>query len=380
MKKRAFLSLILVVLMTLPLIAGCATTQPAAQTATEQAPAAPAAAAAAPAESPTDAEGSSYKLTTPVTIVLASQGTGTNDYITTALESQYFTQNLPDGSNVTHETISTGCSSLGYLLEAGLADFGTGQNAMSATVGLEGKPAFSAVSALMATKKYAFVAQIVNNDFIKKTGYTSLREVVENKYPARICAEPIGSSDYVSLIYMLDILGSSVEEIESWGGSVTFTGGSACCDMLQDGQADIMVGHMTDSSSSIVELCMSSDVQAYSVDQGIIDGLIERGYATVMIPKGTYNRFTEDTPSATQASSKIVPSAMSNELAYALTKILCENKDALGEELTGYRGLTYKEMVDTNATVVPLHPGAIAYYQDIGVLDANGQYIGEPSN
>jgi len=360
MKKRAFLSLILVVLMTLPLIAGCSPTQPAAQTATEQATTAPAADTSAPAEAPAEAEGVSYNLTTPVNIVLASQGTGTNDYITTALESQYFTQNLPAGSNVTHETISTGCSSLGYLLEAGLADFGTGQNAMSATVGLEGKPAFSAVSALMATKKYAFVAQIVNNDFIKKTGYTSLREVVENKYPARICAEPIGSSDYVSLIYMLEILNSSVEEIESWGGSVTFTGGSACCDMLQDGQADIMVGHMTDSSSSIVELCMSSDVQAYSVDQGIIDGLIERGYATVMIPKGTYNRFTEDTPSATQASSKVVPSAMSNELAYALTKILCENKDALGEELTGYRGLTYKEMVDTNATVVPLHPGAIA--------------------
>lgn len=371
MTMRKIFVLVLVLIIAMSLFAGCSNKDEASQPAPE----------ATESNDSNDSNDSnaSYVLDHPVDIILASQGAGTDDYITTALESQFFTQYLPKGSNITQETISSGCSSLGYLIEADMADFGTGQNAMSGIVGMEGKKPYSKVNALISTRKYAFVVQLVNNKFIEKTGYNSLREIIENKYPARICAEPIGSSDYVSFVYMMDILGCTVEEFESWGGSITYTGGSACCDMLQDNQADIMIGHTTANSSSIVELCMSSDTQAFGVDDEIVKGLVERGYAATVIPSGTYDRFTEDTPSATQASSKVVSADMPNEVAYALTKILCENKDKIGEDLSGYRDMKYKDMIDTAAMVVPMHPGAIAYFQDIGVIDENGNYIGEPT-
>ncbi len=382
MEKKKFVAMSLAVLMVMVALAGCSTPSaaPSAAPAETAAPAAPEA-TAAPAEAPADTGSkASYTLDKPVTLVLASQGAGTDDYITTALESQYFTKYLPAGSQVTQETISSGCSSIGYLIEADMADFGTGQNAMSATVGLEGKPAYTKVNALIATSKYPFTVQLVTSSFTKKTGYKSIREVIENKYPARICAEPIGSSDYVSFIYIMDILGCTVEEFEGWGGSITYTGGSACCDMLQDGQADLMIAHTTATSSSIVELCMSSDVQAFGFDEEIVKGLVDRGYAATVIPAGTYDRFPADAPSACQASSKVVSADLPNEVAYALTKILCEHKDELSQDLAGYRNITYKDMTDTEAMVVPMHPGALAYFQDIGVLDANGNYIGEPAS
>jgi len=370
MTKSKILALTLSIILIVSFVVGCSNEQAAQETPPPQA-----------TQTPEAGEGEefSYVLDYPVDIILASQGAGTDDYITTALEAQLFSKYLPAGSNVTHETISSGCSSLGYLIEAGMADFGTGQNAMSGTIGLEGKEPYKKVNALIATSKYPFVVQLVNNDFIKKTGYTSLREIIKNKYPARICAEPIGSSDYVSFVYMMDVLGCTVDEFKNWGGSITYTGGSACCEMLQDGQADIMIAHATAASSGIVELCMSTDTQAFGLDEDMIRGLVEKGYAETVIPSGTYDRFTEDTPSACQASSKIVSSDMPNEVAYELTKILCENLDELGEDLAGYRGVTYKDLVDTKATVVPMHPGAKAYFQDIGVLDKDGNYIGEPT-
>lgn len=370
MANRKIIALTLALVLALSLLAGCSstgtdeTTQATADTSAQT----------------TEAAGTaSYTLTGPVELVLASQGTGTDDYVTTALEAQILSKYLPSGSKVSQETISSGCSSVGYLIEAGMADFGTGQNAMSATVGLEGKAPYSKVSALIATIKYPFAVQLVTQSFIDKTGYKSIRDVIENKYPARICAEPIGSSDYVTFVYIMDILGCTIEEFQGWGGTITFTGGQACCDMLQDGQADMMIAHTTATSSGIVELCMSTDVQAYGFDQGIVDGLVERGYAATVIPKGTYDRFDADAPSACQASSKVVSSDLPNEVAYAITKILCENKDVLGEDLAGYRGITYKELSDSSAMVVPMHPGALAYFQDIGVLDKDGKYIGEPT-
>ncbi|MCQ4864641.1 TAXI family TRAP transporter solute-binding subunit [Pseudoflavonifractor phocaeensis] len=321
--------------------------------------------------------GTDTGLTQPVNLTLLSQGAGTDDYITLASEGKVLQANLPAGSNVVQETISSGCSSVGYLIEAGMGDFGTGQNAMSGTVGMEGKEPYSNISALMATVKYAFVAELATQSFANKTGCSTIAEVIEKQIPCRFVAEPVGSSDYVSLMYLLDIHGVTVEDIESWGGSVTFTDGSACCDMLQDGQADMMVGHTVSTSSSLTELCMSADIVVSGLTEEEIQGMCERGYAEASIPVGTFGKTTEQMPSACQASSKIVSSDMSDDLAYAMTKILVENVEKLSEDVAGYRDITYADMVDFDAMVVPMHPGAIKYFQEIGVLDDAGNYTGK---
>lgn len=370
---RKFLALVLALCLPMAAFAGCKDSTPTASSSTA-APSTP----AASSESTNPAVKQSYTLTDPVNVILLSQAAGSDDYIKTASEATMLANNLPKGSNVTQETLSSGCSSVGYLIEAGMGDLATGQNTMSGTIGMDDKPAYTKINALFASTKYAFVAQLATADFVKKTGYSSLREVIENKYPARICAEPVGSSDYVSFIYMMDALGCSIDEFKGWGGTITFTGGSACCDMLQDGQADMMVAHTTAASSNIVELCMSADIKCSGLDEEMIKEMVKRGYAPVEIPVGTFNQFPEAVPSVCQASSMIVSSELSNETAYAITKILVENKDKLSEDIAGYRDLSYKTMVDTAAMVVPMHPGAKAYFQNIGVLDANGTYIGEP--
>lgn len=365
--KKAF-ALILALAMILSL-AACGGSAPAAEKPAAEQPAAEQPAAEQPA--------ADTGLTKPVNLTLLSQGAGTDDYITLASEGKVLQENLPAGSTVTQETISSGCSSVGYLIEAGMGDFGTGQNAMSGTVGMEGKAPYSKVSALFATVKYAFVAELATKSFVDKTGCATIAEVIEKKIPCRFVAEPVGSSDYVSFVYLLDIHGVTVEDIESWGGSVTFTDGSACCDMLQDGQADMMVGHTVSTSSSLTELCMSADIVVSGLTDAEIAGMCERGYAEAPIPVGSFGQTTEVMASACQASSKIVPTDMSDEVAYAMTKILVENADKLSEDVAGYRDITYADMVDFDAMVVPMHPGAVKYFQDIGVLDASGNYTGK---
>ena len=333
--------------------------------------------AATEAKTEDNGEAASTGLTKAVNLTLLSQGAGTDDYITVASEGKLLQENLPAGSTVTQETISSGCSSVGYLIEAGMGDFGTGQNAMSGTVGMEGKDPYTKVNALLATVKYAFVAELATQSFVDKTGCATLADVFANKVACRFVAEPVGSSDYVSFMYLLDIHGVTVEDIESWGGSVTFTDGSACCDMLQDGQADMMVGHTVSTSSSLTELCMSAKMVVSGLTDEEIAGMCERGYAEAPIPAGSFGQTTEEMASACQASSKVVPADMDDDVAYAITKILVENADKLAEDVAGYRGITYADMVDFDAMVVPMHPGAMKYFQDIGVLDANGNYTGK---
>lgn len=379
------LALLLAVVMVFALF-GCGKSESApAATAAPAAPAAEAPAAEAPAaEAPAAEEaasGESHVITEPVTIRIASQGSGTSNYVTAATQASLLEQYLPAGSKVIHETISTGVSANGYLLQAGLTDLAGGQNAISAIRGLDGREPFTGVSALYGSYNTVISIQVVNDGFIKKTGYTSFEEIVANKYPARVIAEEVGSSDYVLLQMVLEALGTSIDEMKGWGCTFNFAGGQACADSLQDNQADIMCAHTTPTSSSMNELAMSADVSFFSFSDKILDYLVENGFQRTVVPAGTYNgEFTEDVPTAAIGNCTQVRSDMPFDEAYTITKIVMEHRQFLAEQLgVGWQLGTFKDFTNQESMVVPWHPGAMQYFIDIGVVDENGNYLGEPA-
>ena len=367
MKK--FFALILTLAAALTLLAGCG-----GSNGNSPAPAEP----SAPSDQ-VQAPDDPLPLASPISLKYATQGAATSNYTNAATKINILLKYLPAGSEITQETISTGNSSSGYLIEAGLCDVADGENAAAATVGLENRAPYSKVNALWGVKTEDFVMMITTRKFYNKTGYTSIREVLENRYPATLCCEDVGSSDYTCMKYTFDILGYTFEEFESWGGKIVTTSGDACCEMLQDNQADMMISHCSEESSSIAELAISTDVIMTSIDKEIIQGFLERGFGNATIRSGAFDRFESDTPSAAIGACFICSADMDEATAYTLTKVFSEHLEELGEEVSSLRGLTFKEMVDTTVTVVPLHPGAVKYYQEIGVLDSAGSYAGEPS-
>lgn len=313
----------------------------------------------------------------PVSLTFATASTGSVDYTTGALLCTLFESYLPAGSKVTQETIAAGNSTTGYLIEAGSCDIARGQNAVSATVGIDGRAPYSKVRALCGLYTPNLICQIFTQKFVDKTGYTSLRECVENRYPVRIVCEEVGSTDYIVLGYILECLGSSVEEIESWGGSVTYTGGSTEVEMLQDGMADLMIPHTSITSSTVSELALSTDIQIYPFDDEILDFFLERGFGDRVIPAGTFGFFEEDARAIGMGTSLIVSEELPEDVAYELTKIIAEHAETdLGGDNVAFTNLTYEMLCSAEDCVVPFHPGSIRYFQEQGVMDANGNYTG----
>ncbi len=312
-------------------------------------------------------------ITDPVTLRFASSGSG-SDYTDIGTIINFLSGDgiLPAGSTLTQETISGGTSTSGYLIEAGQADVCRGQNAFSATVGFNGRPPYSSVNALFAAGGNSVCLQVTSKSFTNKTGYSTIEEIIENKYPARICSEDVGSSDYVLLNYIFEIYGIDAETFESWGGSITYTGNDTASEMMQDGSCDIICMASTLTSATITELSMSIDVNISGFNDKIVDGLLERGFAERYIPVGTFGQFDEETRTAYIGTSIIVSESMDEKVAYTLTKVLLENIDTLAEVCPTFSNFTIKDAVNTTVTIVPFHPGAIKYLQEIGLLDASG--------
>lgn len=315
-------------------------------------------------------------ITDPVTLRFASSGSG-SDYTDIGTIINFLSGDgiLPAGSALTQETISGGTSTSGYLIEAGQADICRGQNAFSATVGFNGRPPYSTVNALFAAGGNSVCLQVTPKSFTNKTGYSTIEEIIENKYPARICSEDVGSSDYVLLNYIFEIYGIDAETYESWGGTITYTGNDTASEMMQDGSCDIICMASTLTSATVTELSMSIDVNISGFNDKIVDGLLERGFAERYIPAGTFGQFEDEARTAYIGTSIIVSESMDEKVAYTLTKVLLENIDTLAEVCPTFSNFTLKDAVNTNVTLVPFHPGAVKYLQEINLLDAEGNPI-----
>jgi TRAP transporter TAXI family solute receptor len=85
-----------------------------------------------------------------------------------------------------------------------------------------------------------------------------------------------------------------------------------------------------------------------------------------MIPANTYTGQDKDVPTAAVVNYLVTSAAVSDDLAYQMTSLIFEslpelvNAHAAGKEIK----------LETAATgsPVPLHPGAIRYYREKGVM------------
>jgi TRAP transporter TAXI family solute receptor len=320
------------------------------------------------------------KLTAPANITFVSPGSSTADFVDIAAIVAFLNTEgvFPKGSRIMHEVAASGASGVGYLIEAGRGDVGRGQNALSATRGLDGRPPYSKVNALFSANSTSIGLQVLSAAFIKKSGLSSIEEVIENKYPATILAGEIGTSDYTVSLYLFESLGVTFEDFEKWGGRIFYTDNNTGGETIQDGTADIMLMQTTLTSSAVTELNMSTDIVCKGFSDKVVDGFIERGFAERIIPKGTFDgNVTQDYRTGYAGTCLVVNADMPVDVVYNLTRTLFENRKTLGESTATMRKLTGKTAVDDSISVVPLHPGSIQYFKDIGVLDANGNYVGE---
>jgi TRAP transporter TAXI family solute receptor len=117
--------------------------------------------------------------------------------------------------------------------------------------------------------------------------------------------------------------------------------------------------------ASLKDLSTSTEITVVSVPKEVVEK-IGPPFVSVMIPANTYTGQDKDVPTAAVINYLVTSSAVSDDLAYQMTKLIFDslpelaNAHAAGKEIK----------LDTAATgsPVPLHPGAIRYYKEKGLM------------
>ncbi|MFC0242160.1 TAXI family TRAP transporter solute-binding subunit [Rhodopseudomonas telluris] len=117
--------------------------------------------------------------------------------------------------------------------------------------------------------------------------------------------------------------------------------------------------------ASLKDLSNSSAINVVAVPKEVVDK-IGPPFIAATIPAKTYTGQEQDVPTAAVVNYLVTSTAVSDDLAYQMTKLIYENLPELASSHAAGREIK----LETAATgsPVPLHPGAERYFKEKGML------------
>jgi TRAP transporter TAXI family solute receptor len=118
--------------------------------------------------------------------------------------------------------------------------------------------------------------------------------------------------------------------------------------------------------ASLKDLSTSTDITVVSVPKETVDKL-GPPFVPVLIPANTYTGQDKDVPTAAVINYLVTSSAVSDDLAYEMTKLIFESLPELANSHAA--GKEIKLESAAMGSPVPLHPGAIRFYREKGLIN-----------
>ena len=156
----------------------------------------------------------------------------------------------------------------------------------------------------------------------------------------------------------------------SYFKSVTELTSSEQVKALCDGKIDAF-GYSVGFPNGAMEQAATCKAKASPINltgspvQGLIDGADY--YAEAVIPKGTYSNQKKDATTFGVKATVVTSADVSEELVYLVTKAVMENFDDFKAQHPAFSFLKKEDMIKAGLSA-PLHPGAIKYYKEAGLM------------
>ena len=138
---------------------------------------------------------------------------------------------------------------------------------------------------------------------------------------------------------------------------------------LCDNKIDAMVYVVGHPSGSIKEATTSCDSVLVNVSGEAVDKLISDNsfYRKASIPGGMYSGNAEGVSTFGVGATFVSSAAVPEDVIYNVVKAVFENFDAFTKFHPAFANLKKEEMVKDSLSA-PLHPGAIKYYKEAGLM------------
>jgi uncharacterized protein len=117
--------------------------------------------------------------------------------------------------------------------------------------------------------------------------------------------------------------------------------------------------------ASLKDLSTSTEINVVAVPKEVVER-IGPPFVPVVIPGGTYAGQDKDVPTAAVVNYLVTSADVSDDIAYQMTKLIFESLPELANAHVAGKEIKLENAA--NGSPVPLHPGAIRYYKEKGLI------------
>jgi len=289
-----------------------------------------------------------------VNIVIATGGTS-GSYFPMGGAIANIISNYAEGVNASAQTSGGSIENL-KLLESGEVDLALAQNDLAdyAMKGIEVFDEKQEKIRAIATIYPEFIHIAVN----PKSGINSISDIKGKK----ISVGAPGSGSEANCRQFLELLGVTYDSFKP-----QFLANTDAADQLKDNVIDGMIITTGLPSPAILEISTTKGVKIIGFTKEEADSISkEWPYLTpIVIAANTYKDQTEEITTMTAKSVLFTSSDVSEDVVYKVTKALWENITEL--EKANAKAEYMNKDNPLQAVTVPVHPGALKYYNEIGV-------------
>ncbi len=258
------------------------------------------------------------------------------------------------------------------LIGTGRGDVAIGATTRMASAALRGDEPFDIdydfkVIAVYASDVFMFITK-------PDIGLTTFKDIVDKQLKISMSVGPQGSNSLQIFEDVAEVYGITFEDIDNWGGKIHFAGSGDSVGLLGDGLIDAFGGSWGQPFSRIADLSASRDMLWVGLDEDAIPKLgAEFGYTRLVAsPAPDYGwgyKFvnTEDVLTVEMSVVIAVPTDMSVDKAYIITKTIFEAKDYLVGVNEVFQNMTPEKTADLGK-FMDLHEGANKYLREVGAL------------
>ncbi len=189
----------------------------------------------------------------------------------------------------------------------------------------------------------------------KQSGITSIEQLPN----ATVCIGPATSGGNLAFLEFQEATGLKYKaKVDlSW---------SDCTSQMSDGIIDVMTDFGTFPHSARTELVTNNECVWVDIPEDYINKICEKYayYYPGIEPAGTYKYMDKDYPTVLCNNIMFCSADLDDETVYQMTKCVYENLD---EWKLSSTAVDYITLEAVNTISVPLHPGAIRYFEEVGI-------------
>ena len=278
------------------------------------------------------------------------------------------------GSSVSFKPNSPGGGVL--AIAEGQADFTATATGTEIKLANEGKSPFKAP----LKGRFLFVSQLYDNQFVHflmtkewadANGIKSWDDIAAKKPRMRLAINrPDNPQVSIGGPYAaMEAHGFTIDDVQKWGGSYVLGNSAIGLAAITDGNADVFMNArnlgdalVKDIASKRALLWIDDDPAKMQKAAAVFDNKMD------MVPKGTYPFMAKDYPTIRMSVFLLAGRHVSDETVYKYVKAIAEHEDRVQTIGGSLKTSFAAARMVTNPTNLPVHPGALRYYKEKGLL------------